>query len=87
MVEAPITWVRQATQLLNEAGWELKDGVMQKDGQKLEFDFLYSGGEPVVDQIVTYMKEAWDAIGVKMNVTSLNGNALIERVVATGQYL
>ena len=70
----------KATQLLNEAGWELKDGVMQKDGQKLEFDFLYAGGEPVVDQIVTYMKEAWDAIGVKMNVTSLNGNALTERL-------
>jgi ABC-type transport system substrate-binding protein len=26
------------------------------------------------------MKEAWEAIGVKMKVTSLNGNALIDRL-------
>ena len=70
----------QAISLLNEAGWEMNDGVMQKDGEKFEFDFLYTGGEPVVDQIVTYMKEAWEAIGVKMNVTSLNGAALVDRL-------
>lgn len=75
----------KAKELLNEAGWELKDGVMQKDGQKLEFDFVYSGGEPVVDQLVTYMKEAWEAIGVKMKVTSLNGAALIDRL-QTGDF-
>ncbi len=75
----------KATALLNEAGWELKDGVMQKDGQKLEFEFLYVGGEPVVDQIVTYMKEAWNAIGVKMKVTSINGAALIDRL-QTGNF-
>ncbi len=70
----------KAKSLLNEAGWQLDDGVMRKDGQKLEFDFLYAGGEPVVDQIVTYMKEAWEAIGVKIDVTSLNGAALIDRL-------
>ncbi|MCA9859730.1 MAG: hypothetical protein KC438_08405, partial [Thermomicrobiales bacterium] len=72
----------QATELLTEAGWTLDDGVMTKDGQKFEFEFLYSGGEPVVDQIVTYMKEAWETIGVRMKVTSLNGGALISRLEA-----
>jgi peptide/nickel transport system substrate-binding protein len=70
----------QAKALLEEAGWTLDDGTMTKDGEKLEFDFLYSGGEPVVDQLVTYMKEAWEEIGVKINLTSLNGGALIERL-------
>lgn len=70
----------QAKSLLAEAGWTLDDGVMSREGQKLEFDFLYSGGEPVVDQLVTYMKEAWEDIGVKIDLTSLNGGALIERL-------
>lgn len=70
----------KAKSLLTEAGWTLNDGTMEKDGQKFEFEFLYAGGEPVVDQIVTYMKEAWEAIGVKMKVTSLNGAALIDRL-------
>ena len=70
----------KAKALLAEAGWELDDGVMTKDDQKLEFDFLYSGGEPVVDQLVTYMKEAWEEIGVKIELTSINGAALIERL-------
>ena len=63
----------KAKSLLAEAGWSLDDGVMTKDGQKLEFDFLYSGGEPVVDQLVTYMKEAWEEIGVRINLTSIGG--------------
>lgn len=70
----------KAKSLLAEAGWTLDDGVMKKDSQELEFDFLYSGGEPVVDQLVTYMKEAWEEIGVKIDLTSLNGPALIERL-------
>jgi peptide/nickel transport system substrate-binding protein len=70
----------KAKSLLAEAGWTIDDGVMTKDGQELEFDFLYSGGEPVVDQLVTYMKEAWEEIGVKVELTSIGGAALIERL-------
>ncbi|MEM1300724.1 MAG: extracellular solute-binding protein [Pseudomonadota bacterium] len=34
--------LRQAGKLLDDAGWAVVDGVRQKDGQKLEFEFLTS---------------------------------------------
>lgn len=70
----------RARSLLNEAGWTLQDGVMQKDGEKLEFQFIYTGGEALVDQLVTYMKEAWEDIGVKIDVQSQNGAVLFDKL-------
>jgi peptide/nickel transport system substrate-binding protein len=72
----------KAVELFKQAGWTDSDddGVLDKDGEKLEFDFLYSGGEPVVDQIVTYLKEAWDDVGVKVELRSISGQALIDEL-------
>lgn len=62
----------EAKQLLASAGWtdSNNDGVVDKDGQKLEFELSYAGGATVVDQLVSYLKEAWSAIGVEMNPRS-----------------
>lgn len=70
----------KAIALLNEAGWTLQDGVMQKDGEKLQVDFAYSGGEALVDQLVTYMKEAWEEIGVKIDVQNVSGAVLLDQL-------
>lgn len=75
----------KAKSLLNEAGWTLKDGVMQKDGEKFEVGFLYTGGEALVDQMVTYIKEAWEDVGVKINLQNINGQVLLERL-KTGDF-
>jgi peptide/nickel transport system substrate-binding protein len=58
----------KARQLLASAGWTDTngDGVVDKDGQKLKFELVYAGGATVVDQLVSYLKEAWAAIGVDM---------------------
>jgi peptide/nickel transport system substrate-binding protein len=58
----------KAKQLLAAAGWTDTngDGVVDKDGQKLKFELIYAGGAQVVDQLVSYLKEAWAAIGVDM---------------------
>ena len=56
----------EALKLLKEAGWELKDGVMQKNGQKLEFTIIETdtAGQRIVDPFAQSLAK----IGVKMNV-------------------
>ncbi|CAN5750201.1 peptide-binding protein [soil metagenome] len=70
----------RATELLAEAGWMRNgdQGTLKRDGEELSFDFLYAGGDSVVEQIVTYMEEAWKAVGVDMNPRSMSGQALLD---------
>jgi peptide/nickel transport system substrate-binding protein len=58
----------KAKELLASAGWTdtNDDGVVDKDGQKFKFEMSYAGGATVVDQLVSYLQEAWAAIGVEM---------------------
>ncbi|MBA3450279.1 MAG: hypothetical protein H0T18_03590 [Chloroflexia bacterium] len=69
-----------ATSLLTEAGWTDSggDGIVDKDGEALSFELLYSAGSPTTDQTVAYMQDAWKAIGVDMTPRSLEFPALIE---------
>lgn len=55
-----------AMKLLKDAGWELKDGVMQKNGQRLEFTIVETdaAGQRFVDPFAQSLAK----IGVKMNV-------------------
>jgi peptide/nickel transport system substrate-binding protein len=58
----------KAKQMLADAGWTDSngDGVVDKDGQKMKFELIYQSGATVVDQLVSYMQEAWKAVGVDM---------------------
>jgi peptide/nickel transport system substrate-binding protein len=66
-----------AQQLLADAGWEDSDGdgVLEKDlngdgsideDEVLTFEFIYTEGVAIYEQMVPYMQEAWAAIGVDM---------------------
>jgi peptide/nickel transport system substrate-binding protein len=70
----------KAKALLAEAGWTDSDGdgIVDKDGEALSFEFLYNAGQPTTDQIVAYMQDAWRAIGVEATPHSLEFPALIE---------
>jgi peptide/nickel transport system substrate-binding protein len=70
----------RATSLLEEAGWTDSDGdgVVDKEGQSLSFEFLYFSGSPQTDQLVAYIQDAWNAIGVNMTPRSMEFPALIE---------
>jgi peptide/nickel transport system substrate-binding protein len=58
----------KAKEMLASAGWtdSNDDGVVDKDGQKMEFELIYAGGATVVDQLVSYLQEAWATVGVEM---------------------
>jgi peptide/nickel transport system substrate-binding protein len=70
----------KAKSLLAEAGWTDSDGdgVVDKDGESLSFELLYSAGSPTSDQLVAYMQDAWSDIGVQATPRALEFPALIE---------
>ncbi|MGH2615718.1 MAG: ABC transporter substrate-binding protein, partial [Thermomicrobiales bacterium] len=70
----------QATALLAEAGWTDTDGdgIVDKDGEALSFEFLYPAGSPENDQIVAYIQDAWRGVGVDATPRALEFPALIE---------
>lgn len=83
--EASITYnydPERARELLAEAGWEDTngDGTVDKDGQELAFELIYSSGSPGNDQIMAYIQDAWSQIGVSATPRSLEFAALIEAI-------
>jgi len=75
----------KATALLTEAGWTDTDGdgVVDKEGQPLAFELIYSSGSPTSDQLVAYMQDAWGAVGVEATPRALEFPALME--ILTGE--
>lgn len=74
----------KAKELLTQAGWTdtNNNGTVDKDGVEFKFKLLYSGGDATVDQLVAYMQEAWAQVGVKMELDSISGTALTDRLRA-----
>ena len=58
----------KANALLEEAGWVDTDGdgIRDKDGEKFSFEFLYSEGSTVNEQLIPYMQQVWREVGVEM---------------------
>jgi len=65
---------RQAIGLLKQAGWEIKDGKMTKDGKKLAFEMLLN--EAGFERMALPVKQNLERIGIDMGV----------RTVDTSQY-
>ena len=72
----------KAKALLAEAGWTDTDGdgIVDKDGQPFAFEMIYQSGSPTVDQMVAYMQDAWQAIGVEMTPRAMEFAALVEMI-------
>lgn len=72
-----------ARALFAEAGWQLNDDdVLERDGTEFEFDMLLAEGSATVDSLATYMQDAWRQVGVRMNIETTQGGALLERLNA-----
>jgi peptide/nickel transport system substrate-binding protein len=70
----------KAKSLLSEAGWTDSDGdgVVDKDGESLSFEYLYPSGTNIYEQLVAYIQDTWKAIGVDVTPRALEFPALIE---------
>ncbi len=74
----------KAKQLLEDAGWELDNGIRYKDGEKLEMDILTSDAEQRV-LISEIMQEQLSRIGFDADVTTLEWGAYLDAMRA-GDY-
>lgn len=72
----------RARELLAEAGWTDNDadGIVDLAGTPLAFEVLYPGGSPTFDQELAYMQDAWRAVGISAQPTSLDFPALVDTI-------
>lgn len=72
----------RAKKLLAEAGWKDSngDGVLDKDGKKFKFSFLYSSGSKFAENLASIMKEDLKEIGIQMNITRLEWATFLSRI-------
>jgi peptide/nickel transport system substrate-binding protein len=70
----------KAKSLLDEAGWtEGSDGVREKDGQKLEFTFIYGPNTtPIREQMATVAQQMWSEAGAKVEVQGMEWGAYLQ---------
>ncbi|MEW9699403.1 nickel ABC transporter substrate-binding protein [Paenibacillus sp. SI8] len=74
--------VDKAKALLEEAGWKLPAGktVREKDGKPLELELLYEKSDQVLKPMAETLQSEWGAIGVKLNITSLEITEQVKRL-------
>jgi peptide/nickel transport system substrate-binding protein len=73
-----------ARKLLADAGWTDSDddGTVDKDEKELEFTMLLAEGSGTVEQMATYMQEAWGEVGADVEIEEVPGGTLLEALDA-----
>ena len=62
--------LREALRLFKEAGWEVKDGKLVKDGKPFEFEILLSN--PSFERVALPFKQALERIGITASVRTVD---------------
>ncbi len=72
----------QAKQLLDEAGWvdSDNDGVRDRDGVSLSFEFLLTKDSPSAEKTATVFQEELKRAGIRMTIRQLEWNTFLESV-------
>jgi peptide/nickel transport system substrate-binding protein len=61
--------VAKANQILDQAGWKLgPGGIREKNGVRLNLEFVTASGIPINDQLVEMIRQTWKQIGVGISV-------------------
>ncbi len=71
----------KAKKLLEEAGYTMKDGVMEKNGKKLEFKLDVPTGNAIREQAAQIIQENLKAVGIKIELNKMEFPALMAKVV------
>jgi len=73
--------IREALRLMQEAGYSVVDGVMTgPDGQPFSFDIVLQQGSAENQAIINIYTEALERLGIRPNVTTIDGAQYSERV-------
>lgn len=70
-----------AKALLAKAGWTPgSDGVLTRNGTKFQFDLMMGTGSPLVERMVSYIKEQWESAGISVRITPFEFATLSTRL-------
>ncbi|NLL48437.1 MAG: hypothetical protein GX249_07620 [Firmicutes bacterium] len=74
---------KRASELLAQAGWTPgSDGILEKNGARLEFEFLVPDGSRLTEQMALLFQQNMEDIGVKVNLMFMEFSAAVDRVDA-----
>ena len=72
-----------AAQILADAGWAPgADGVLEKDGMRLEFEFLVPEGSRQTEQMALLFQQNMEDLGIKVDLVFMEFSAAVDRVDA-----
>ncbi|MEK6598830.1 MAG: peptide-binding protein [Deltaproteobacteria bacterium] len=67
--------------MLKWAGWNIKDGVLDKDGRSFEFTILTNQGNTVRINTAVIIQRRLEAVGIKINVRILEWSTFINEFI------
>jgi peptide/nickel transport system substrate-binding protein len=72
----------RAIELLEEAGWidTDGDGVVDKDGEALEIEFMMPSGNDASKTLGQFLQEAFERIGVRLSITEREWATFLEQM-------
>lgn len=62
--------------LLEKHGWSPVNGVMTRNGQKLQFNFVYASGSTTISHVAQLMQNDWAQEGIKVTLQAMPVNQL-----------
>ena len=78
---------QEALDLLRREGFKLENGVLRdRQGHAVEFSFITNAGNKARERISAMIQQDLAAIGIRMNLVSLDLRSLIERIGQNSRY-
>jgi peptide/nickel transport system substrate-binding protein len=77
----PIAYdLEKAKNLFSEEGWKPNaDGILEKNGEKFAFDFLFVAGGPESERVALIYQQSLKQIGVAMNIKTLEWTVFLKQ--------
>jgi len=69
-----------ARMLLAKAGFVEKDGVLQKDGKKFQFELLFGAGNSDAERIALIFRQSLQNLGIEMNIRTLEWTVFLKQL-------
>ena len=72
---------KQAIKLLNQAGWEKKNGILVKNGKKFSFKLLTNHGNDIRKSIATVVQDSWKKLGIAVTFDTVEWAVFIKKYI------
>lgn len=73
----------KALELLAEAGWEVSDGKLTRNGETFSFKVMLDAGNPTRESIALAVQQFWTNLGMDVEIDTVDFNTWYSRSVAT----